>query len=543
MIKGISASWGYAIGTVFIKEELKLNLDTKRSLNIENEKKKLFNAIKISKEQIRELREKVEKEIGEEEARVFDSHYMLLEDPEFLVAVEKEMVEFGKPAENAVNDVINSYIDTMSKLEDEYLKERVADIKDVGRRLIMNITGNVSKSFSNLKENTVVVAHDLTPSDTAQLDKENVIAFLTEVGGLTSHTAIMARALEIPAVVGLNDIVYKLRNGDRVVVDGVHGIVIVNPEDDIIEFYKEKIKEFEIGKRKLKELKNKVIIDSKGKHIEISANIGSTEEMDKVLEYGADGIGLFRTEFLYMDRDSVPSEEEQFEAYKKVLVKMENKPVVIRTLDIGGDKSIPYIKTPEEMNPFLGYRAIRLCLDRKDLFKTQLRALLRASIYGNLKIMFPMISTPEEFEKAKEVLQECMKELRQEGIEFNENIPLGIMIEVPSAAIRADEFAKLVDFFSIGTNDLIQYTLAVDRTNEKIFHLYNTMDPAVLRLIKFTIDAAHKEGKCCGMCGEMAADEKAIPILLEYGLDEFSMNPASILRTKQVILDHINLMK
>ncbi|NLM35514.1 MAG: phosphoenolpyruvate--protein phosphotransferase, partial [Clostridiales bacterium] len=234
---------------------------------------------------------------------------------------------------------------------------------------------------------------------------------------------------------------------------------------------------------------------------------------------------------------------EQFEAYKKVLVKMENKPVVIRTLDIGGDKSIPYIKTPEEMNPFLGYRAIRLCLDRKDLFKTQLRALLRASIYGNLKIMFPMISTPEEFEKAKEVLQECMKELRQEGIEFNENIPLGIMIEVPSAAIRADEFAKLVDFFSIGTNDLIQYTLAVDRTNEKISHLYNTMDPAVLRLIKFTIDAAHKEGKCCGMCGEMAADEKAIPILLEYGLDEFSMNPASILRTKQVILDHINLMK
>ena len=241
---------------------------------------------------------------------------MLLEDPEFLVAVEKEMVEFGKPAENAVNDVINSYIDTMSKLEDEYLKERAADIKDVGRRLIMNITGNVSKSFSNLKENTVVVAHDLTPSDTAQLDKENVIAFLTEVGGLTSHTAIMARALEIPAVVGLNDSVYKLRNGDRVVVDGVHGIVIVNPEDDIIEFYKEKIKEFEIGKRKLKELKNKVIIDSKGKHIEISANIGSTEEMDKVLEYGADGIGLFRTEFLYMDRDSVPSEEEQFEAYK-----------------------------------------------------------------------------------------------------------------------------------------------------------------------------------------------------------------------------------
>ncbi|NLZ49933.1 MAG: phosphoenolpyruvate--protein phosphotransferase [Clostridiales bacterium] len=543
MIKGISASWGYAIGTVFIKEEPKLNLDTKYALNLEYEKEKLLNAINLSKEQIRELREKVAKEIGEDEAQVFDSHYILLEDPDFLDAVQKEMVGHGKSAENAVNDVINSYIDTMSMLEDEYLKERVSDIKDVGRRLIMNITGNVSKSFANIKENTVIVARDLTPSDTAQLDKENVIAFLTEVGGLTSHTAIMARAMEIPAVVGLNDIVYKLRNGDKVVVDGVEGVVIVNPEEKVIESYREKIKEFEIGKRKLKELKNKVIIDSKGKHIEISANIGSTEEMDKVLEYGADGIGLFRTEFLYMDREFMPSEEEQFEAYKKVLIKMENKPVVIRTLDVGGDKSLPYLKTPEEMNPFLGYRAIRLCLDRKDLFKTQLRALLRASIYGNLKIMFPMISTPDEFIKAKEVLTECMDELKQQGIEFKENIPLGIMIEVPSAAVRADEFAKMVDFFSIGTNDLIQYTLAVDRTNEKISHLYNTMDLAVLRLIKFTIDAAHKEGKCCGMCGEMAADERAIPLLLEYGLDEFSMNPASILRTKQIILDHINLMK
>lgn len=543
MIKGISASWGYAIGTVFIKEEPKLNLEAKFALNLDYEKEKLLNAIKMSKVQIRELRDKVAKEIGEEEAQVFDSHYMLLEDPEFLADVEKNMVDHGKSAENAVNDVINSYIDTMSMIEDEYLKERVADIKDVGSRLIINITGNVSKSFSNLKENTVVVARDLTPSDTAQLDKENVIAFLTEVGGLTSHTAIMARAMEIPAVVGLNDIIYKLRNGDKVVVDGVAGVVIVNPEEKVIESYKEKIREFEVGKRKLKELKNKAILNSKGEAIEISANIGSTEEMDKALEYGADGIGLFRTEFLYMDRESMPSEEEQFEAYKKVLIKMENKPVVIRTLDIGGDKSLPYLKTPEEMNPFLGYRAIRLCLDRKDLFKTQLRALLRASIYGNLKIMFPMITTPEEFAKAKEVLTECMEELRAQGIEFNDKIPLGMMIEVPSAAIRADEFAKIVDFFSIGTNDLIQYTLAVDRTNEKITHLYNTMDPAVLRLIKFTIDAAHKEDKHCCMCGEMAADEKAIPVLLEYGLDEFSMNPASILRTKQIILDHINLMK
>ncbi|NLP27706.1 MAG: phosphoenolpyruvate--protein phosphotransferase [Clostridia bacterium] len=543
MIKGISASWGYAIGTVLIKEEPKLNLGDKYALNLDYEKERLFNAIEISKKQISKLRDKVAKEIGEEEAGVFDSHYVLLEDPEFLSAVEKEIRDKGKSAGNAVNDVINTYIDMMLNIEDQYIKERVADIKDVGSRLIMNITGNKSKTFANIKENTVLVARDLTPSDTVQLDKEKVIAFLTEVGGLTSHTAIMARSMEIPAVVGLDDITYKLRNGDKVIVDGVDGLVIVNPEEEAIESYREKIREFETGKIKLKELKNRTITNLQGKTIEISANIGSTEEMEKVIEYGADGIGLFRTEFLYMDREAMPSEEEQLEAYKKVLIKMEGKPVVIRTLDIGGDKSLPYLKTPKEMNPFLGYRAIRLCLDRKELFKTQLKALLRASVYGKLKIMFPMITTPEEFVKAKEVLTECMEDLREQGIEFNEKVPLGIMIEVPSAAIRADEFAKMVDFFSIGTNDLIQYTLAVDRTNEKISHLYNTMDPAVLRLIKFTIDAAHKEGKSCGMCGEMAADQRAIPILLEYGLDEFSMNPASILRSKQIILDHIHLLK
>ena len=373
MIKGISASWGYAIGTVLIKEEPKLNLGDKYALNLDYEKERLFNAIEISKKQISKLRDKVAKEIGEEEAGVFDSHYVLLEDPEFLSAVEKEIRDKGKSAGNAVNDVINTYIDMMLNIEDQYIKERVADIKDVGSRLIMNITGNKSKTFANIKENTVLVARDLTPSDTVQLDKEKVIAFLTEVGGLTSHTAIMARSMEIPAVVRLDDITYKLRNGDKVIVDGVDGLVIVNPEEEAIESYREKIREFETGKIKLKELKNRTITNLQGKTIEISANIGSTEEMEKVIEYGADGIGLFRTEFLYMDREAMPSEEEQLEAYKKVLIKMEGKPVVIRTLDIGGDKSLPYLKTPKEMNPFLGYRAIRLCLDRKELFKTQLR--------------------------------------------------------------------------------------------------------------------------------------------------------------------------
>jgi phosphotransferase system enzyme I (PtsI) len=540
MIKGISASWGYSIGFVLLKEEQSVVVQDRCSLNLAQEVERLAKAVEVSKWQVEKLREKVAVEIGESQAEVFDSHLTLLVDPEFIGAAEKDILNHCKSAERAINDIMTTYLNMMSEIEDQYLKERAIDIKDVGDRVIMNLTGNSSNVLANIKENTVIVARDLTPSDTAQLDKKNVVAFITDIGGLTSHTAIMARALEIPAVVGLQDITARVKNGERIIVDGVAGEVIINPDESVIEDYRIKQQQFEIGKNKLRELTNREIVTNEGKHIEISANIGSLSEMEKVLEYGADGIGLFRTEFLYMDRSTMPSEEEQFEVYKRVLVKMGQKPVVIRTLDIGGDKSLPYLKTPDEMNPFLGYRAIRLCLDRKDLFKTQLRAILRASTYGNLKIMFPMISTVEEFIEAKNLLLECMEELKQEGYMYNEYIETGMMVEVPSAAIRADEFAKLVDFFSIGTNDLIQYTLAVDRTNEKISHLYNTMDPAVLKLIKITIEAAHMSGKWCGMCGEMAADERAIPELLAYGLDEFSMNPASILRTKQVILQSMD---
>lgn len=536
MIKGISASWGYAIGYVFLKEEQSLAIEDRCSLNLGYERERLAKAVEASKQQLIELREKVAREIGESQAEVFDSHLILLEDPEFIGAAEMDIMNNCKSPETAVKDVMDIYINVMSEIEDEYLKERALDIKDVGNRVIANLTGNYNSSLTEIKADTVVVAHDLTPSDTAQLDKSNVVAFITDIGGLTSHTAIMARALEIPAVVGLKDVTTRVKNGDMVIVDGVTGGVIINPEEHVIADYRARQQQFEIGKNKLRELVGKKIVTDEGKEIEISANIGSLAEMEKVLEYGADGIGLFRTEFLYMDRNSMPDEEEQYEVYKKVLLKMGSKPVVIRTLDIGGDKSLPYLKTPLEMNPFLGYRAIRLCLDRKDIFRTQLRAILRASTYGNLKIMFPMITTTEEFVEAKKLLLECMDELKKQGLNFNEGIETGMMVEVPSAAVRADEFAEIVDFFSIGTNDLIQYTLAVDRTNEKISYLYNTMDPAVLKLIKMTIEAAHKAGKWCGMCGEMAADERAIPKLLRYGLDEFSMNPASILRTKQIIL-------
>jgi phosphotransferase system enzyme I (PtsI) len=363
-----------------------------------------------------------------------------------------------------------------------------------------------------------------------------VIAFLTDAGGKTSHSAIMARTLEIPAVVGLSDITSSVKNGDLVIVDGFEGLVVINPDEDLIHVYEEKNNKFIMEKKRLKELAGVKTVTKSGKHIIVAGNIGSPKDVDKVLENGGEGVGLYRTEFLYMDRANLPSENEQFESYKYVAEKMGDKPVVIRTLDIGGDKKLSYMPLAEEENPFLGYRAIRLCLGNKDLFKTQLRAILRASSFGNIQIMFPMISSVNEFLEAKGLLQDCMAELTSENKSYNKNIQTGIMVEIPSAAVMADEFAKHVDFFSIGTNDLTQYTLAVDRMNEKVSYLYNSMHPAVMRLIKMTIDAAHREGKWCGMCGELAGDEDAITVLLEYGLDEFSMSASSILRAKEIII-------
>ncbi|EJP6472040.1 phosphoenolpyruvate--protein phosphotransferase [Clostridium sp. FAM 1755] len=537
MKKGIAASKGYAIGKIFIKEDINIEVVEKSIDNIEKEKERFKNALISTKEQLERIKDKAQKEVGAEKAAVFDSHIMLLDDPEFAGAVEMNIESNKVNSEKALQEVIDMYSSIFAAMEDEYMRERGADIKDVGKRIMLNLMGKSSNSMDDLDKDTIIVAQDLTPSDTAQLDKEKVIAFLTNIGGRTSHSAIMARTLEIPAIVGMKDITESVKNGDVVIVDGIEGVVIINPDKDTINKYEESKKAFLKEKEELKKLINVETITKSGKRVEVCGNIGKPQDVHQVLENGGEGVGLFRTEFLYMDRDNMPSEDEQFESYKYAVEKMEGRPVVIRTLDIGGDKKLPYLEMPEEMNPFLGYRAIRLCLDRKELFKVQLRALLRASAFGNLKIMFPMISSLSEFKAAKELLKECMDELKAEGKEFNKNLETGIMVEIPAAAICADELAKHVDFFSIGTNDLIQYTLAADRMNEKISYLYDPMHPAVLRLIKMTIDAAHKEGKWCGMCGEMAGDENAIETLVEYGLDEYSMSASSILTAKKIIMN------
>jgi phosphotransferase system enzyme I (PtsI) len=537
MKKGIAASKGYAIGTIVIKEDTEIIIDNTKITDVEGEISNLNASLEASKEQLAKIRDKAEKEIGADKAAVFNSHIMILEDPELSSAIIDKIQNDKDNAVKATSEIIDMYVGIFGSMDDEYMRERASDIKDVGNRVLANLTNSSTGGVDDLEENSIVVAHDLTPSDTAQLDKSKVVAFLTNIGGRTSHSAIMARTLEIPAIVGLNDITTSVVNGDKVIVDGSEGLVIINPNEATIEEYQAKQAEFEKEKERLKSLINVKTITKAGKRIEVCGNIGKAEDVNQVLENGGEGIGLFRTEFLYMDRNEMPTEEEQFNSYKYVAEKMGEKPVVIRTLDIGGDKVLPYLPLPEEMNPFLGYRAIRLCLDKKEIFKIQLRALLRASAYGNIKIMFPMIASLSEFLAAKEVLQECMEELRSEGKDFNENLEVGMMVEIPSAAVCADELAKYVDFFSIGTNDLIQYTLAADRMNEKVSYLYDPMHPAVLRLIKMTIDGAHSQGKWCGMCGEAAGDETVIPTLVQYGLDEFSMSASSILRAKELIMN------
>lgn len=539
MMKGIAASKGYAIGKVFIKKEIKVEINTSKIDNVELEIKRLDSVISNTRNELENLIQKIEKEVGKEESLVFESHKMILDDPEFIDRVKELISVNNVTADYAIDQVRDELVAVMESIDDEYMRERAADIKDVSNRVIRNLLG-IGDEVNISESNTIVVAHDLTPSDTAQLDKNKVCAFLTNIGGRTSHSAIMARTMEIPAIVGMGNITESVKNGDLLLVDGVSGSVVLNPSEEEIREFEIKIENYKNEKEKLKELRDVKIYDKSNRHIEICGNIGSPKDIDYVIENGGDGVGLFRTEFLYMDRSTMPSEEEQFNSYKIVLEKMGDRPVVIRTLDIGGDKQLDYLSFGKEMNPFLGYRAIRLCLDRIDIFKVQLRALLRASVYGNLKIMFPMISSIEEFRNAKRVLEECKNELISEGYKVSDSIEIGIMVEIPAAAISAKEFAKEVDFFSIGTNDLIQYTLACDRMNERVSYLYNPMHPSVLSLIRMTIDGAHSEGKWVGMCGEMAGDEEAIPKLLEYGLDEFSMSPTSILPAKRQILDILN---
>ena len=537
MKKGIAASKGYAIGKVFLQVNEEIVITDEKISDIEGEKAKLQKALDDSRAQLEKIKEKALTEMGEEKAQVFEAHITLLDDPEFTGAMQMEIESNSTNSMKAVQSVTDMFVSIFDAMEDAYMRERAADIKDVSKRIISNLAGNGGDAFAITEENTIVVAHDLTPSDTAQLDRSKVVGFITDIGGRTSHAAIMARTLEIPAVLGLGDITTSVKTGDKVIVDGITGDVIINPSEEVIAEYTEKKEKFQAEQEELKKLIDVKTTTKSGRRIEVCGNIGKPEDVLGVIANGGDGVGLFRTEFLYMDRESAPTEEEQFESYKFVLEKMEGKQVVIRTLDIGGDKTLPYLPLPQEMNPFLGYRAIRLCLDKKEIFKVQLRALLRASVFGKLCVMFPMISGIQEFRQAKEVVEECKAELRTEGKEYSDNIQWGIMVEIPAAAVMADELAKEVDFFSIGTNDLIQYTLAADRMSEKVSYLYNPMHPAVLRLIKMTIDGAHSQGKWVGMCGEMAGDETAIPTLVEYGLDEFSMSATSILPAKKIMLE------
>ncbi|MGL4772831.1 MAG: phosphoenolpyruvate--protein phosphotransferase [Clostridium sp.] len=537
MKKGIAASKGYAIGKVFLQEHEEIVVTDAKVSDVAAEKEKLQNALDASKAQLEKIKEKATVEMGEEKAAVFEAHITLLDDPEFTGAMALEIESNSINGLKAIENVTNTFVMIFESMDDDYMRERAADIKDVSKRIMANFAGVSAGGFEINEANTIVVAHDLTPSDTAQLDRTKVVGFITNIGGRTSHAAIMARTLEIPAVLGLGDITTSVKTGDTIIVDGLEGDVIINPSEELIAEYKAKQEKFHAEQEELKKLIDVKTVTKSGKRVEVCGNIGQPEDVLGVIANGGDGVGLFRTEFLYMDRDSAPTEDEQYESYKFVLEKMEGKQVVIRTLDIGGDKTLPYLPLPEEMNPFLGYRAIRLCLDRKEIFKVQLRALLRASVYGNLAVMFPMISGLEEFLAAKEMVEECKAELLAEGKEVSDAIQWGIMVEIPAAAVYADELAKHVDFFSIGTNDLIQYTLAADRMSEKVSYLYNPMHPAVLRLIKMTIDGAHKHGKWVGMCGEMAGEESAIPTLVEYGLDEFSMSATSILTAKKIILE------
>ncbi len=536
VLRGVSASKGIVIAKAFVQENLTDSPDSgSRDVVLEQEISRFLNAIERSLEDLDRIHDKTKKELGEEKAQIFEAHMLILKDPEFMNAVKEKIDSESVNAEAALDQVSDEYVSLFKSMDNEYMQERAADIRDIQKRLKAHLLGVSLQEYSELKEPVIIVAHDLTPSDTAQLDKKYVKGFATDAGGTTSHTAILARAMEIPAVVGLVNVTENVKNGDIVIVDGLDGEVIINPSDEDITRYEEKRNEYLREQATLKKFVNSTTETVDGRKVEIAANIGMPDDLPKALQNGAEGVGLFRSEFLYLNRNDLPDEDEQFLAYKKVVEAMEGKPVIIRTLDIGGDKELPYLNLPRELNPFLGYRAIRYCLDQQEVFKTQLRAILRASNYGSVKIMYPMISTVTEVRQANELLNDVKEELLQKEIPFDHEVEVGIMIETPASAVTADILIKEVDFFSIGTNDLIQYTMAADRMNDKVSYLYQPYHPAILRLIKMVIDAAHQEGKWVGMCGEMAGDITVVPILLGLGLDEFSMNASSILPVRQLI--------
>ncbi|MGX7348705.1 phosphoenolpyruvate--protein phosphotransferase [Dolosicoccus paucivorans] len=533
---GIAASDGIAIAPAYLLTEPDLSFESVTISDAQAEIDRLDQALVQAKQEISNIRQTAAESLGEEEAQVFDAHLLVLEDPELTDQVKAKIEEEKMNAERALKDVSDMFIMMFESMEDNpYMQERAADIRDVSERVLAALLGVKLPSPTAINKEVVVLAHDLTPSDTAQLNKRYVKAFVTNIGGRTSHSAIMARSLEIPAIVGTENITQVVKDGDILIVDAMEGIVIPNPTPEQIAEYEQKIKEYEALKAEWAQLVDAATETKDGHHVEIGANIGTPKDVEGALSHGAEAIGLYRTEFLYMDSADFPTEDEQYDAYKTVLESMGDRPVVVRTMDIGGDKELPYLELPEEMNPFLGYRAIRISLDQKDMFRTQLRALLRASVHGNLKIMFPMIATLEEFREAKGFFEEVKAELQGEGQEVSDSIEVGIMIEIPAAAVLAHQFAKEVDFFSIGTNDLIQYTMAADRMNERVSYLYQPYNPSILTLIKHVIDSSHKEGKWTGMCGEMAGDQTAVPLLLGMGLDEFSMSATSVLKTRSLI--------
>jgi phosphotransferase system enzyme I (PtsI) len=534
MLKGIAASSGVVVAKAYKLEQPTINV-VRRSADVEKEIANFKAALVKTQRDIEIIKTKAIGKLTDDELAIFDAHIMVTQDPEFTGRMEEMIRNESINADFACQEVSNMFINMFETMDDPYFRERAADIKDVSYRLQCHILGLIIPDLSLINEEVIIVANDLTPSDTAQLNKAFTKGFATQIGGRTSHSAIMARSLEIPAVVGINGLLKNVNHGDMLVLDAIDGFVMVNPETQDLEHYRNKAKNFAELKASLKIMKDAESITLDGHKVELVGNIGTPNDVEGVLSNGGEGVGLYRTEFLYMDATALPTEEDQYEAYKTVLEKMGKRPVVVRTLDIGGDKVLSYLPFPHEMNPFLGYRAIRLCLDRPDIFKTQARALLRASVYGHLCIMFPMIATLGEFRAAKQFILDTDKELRAEGIAVSDDYEIGMMVEIPASAILADQFAKEADFFSIGTNDLVQYSMAADRMSEKVAYLYQPLNPSLLRLIKMTIDGAHSQGKWCGMCGEMAGDELAAPVLLGLGLDEFSMSASSILQTRKMI--------
>ncbi|EGT0450230.1 phosphoenolpyruvate-protein phosphotransferase PtsI [Serratia marcescens] len=537
MISGILVSPGIAFGKALLLKEDDIVINRKKisADQVEQEVSRFLAGRAKASEQLEAIKTKAGETFGEEKEAIFEGHIMLLEDEE----LEQEIIALIKDdlasADAAAYTVIEGQAKALEELDDEYLKERAADVRDIGKRLLQNILGMPIVDLGSIQDEVILVATDLTPSETAQLNLDKVLGFITDLGGRTSHTSIMARSLELPAIVGTSDVTKQVKNDDYLILDAVNNQIYVNPTADVIDQLKAAQNQYITEKNDLAKLKDLPAITLDGHQVEVCANIGTVRDVAGAERNGAEGVGLYRTEFLFMDRDSLPTEDEQFQAYKAVAEAMGSQAVIVRTMDIGGDKDLPYMNLPKEENPFLGWRAIRIAMDRREILHAQLRAILRASAFGKLRIMFPMIISVEEVRDLKGEIETLKAQLRKEGKAFDESIEVGVMVETPAAAVIAHHLAKEVDFFSIGTNDLTQYTLAVDRGNELISHLYNPMSPSVLGLIKQVIDASHAEGKWTGMCGELAGDERATLLLLGMGLDEFSMSAISIPRIKKII--------